>query len=236
MTLEELTLEIFAERALTYFDSKHLVVRAVNVLTLGYESENLYILAGLDNVSTEEREIYFWKSIADLKLDIAKSEEDLIENYALTIAKKAIRKEVSIEYAFSQMRKIVSASGYNYRYIAFYEIDEDLDYLKYDNSTLFNNGLTLENSKEFILEEMKIFVEMESLNIPREQREKCYCETCKNLNSPITKNKFQLKKPFRYTVWACGICGSDKLKYNSNHNVKRRIIEQSKKESGLTDL
>ncbi|WP_367331772.1 hypothetical protein [Sphingobacterium multivorum] len=231
MTLEELTLEIYGERALTYFDSKHLVVWTVNVLSLGYESDNLYILAGLDNAFTEERESYFWKSIADLKLDIEKSEEDLMENYALTIAKKAITKEVGIDYAFSQMRKIVSASGYNYRYIAFYEIDEDLDYLKYDNSTLYNKGLTLENSKEFILEEMKIFVEMENLNIPREQREKCYCETCKNLNDPITKNKFQLKKPFKYTVLACGICGSDKLKHNSNHDVKWRIIEQSKRDN-----
>ncbi|GAA0886375.1 hypothetical protein GCM10009120_49740 [Sphingobacterium siyangense subsp. cladoniae] len=50
--------------------------------------KNLYILAGLDNVSTEEREIYFWKSIADPKLNIVKSEEDLMENFALTIAKK----------------------------------------------------------------------------------------------------------------------------------------------------
>ena len=230
MTLDELTLEIYAERALTYFESKHLVTWAVNVVTLGYESDNLYILAGLDNASTEEREIYFWKSIADLKLTIEKSKEDLMENYALTIAKKAIRKEVSIEYAFGQMLKIVSASEYDDRDNPFYEIDEGLDYLKYDNSTLFNTGLTLENSKEFILEEMKIFVEMESLNIPREQRNKCYCETCKNLTSPITKNKFQLKKPFRYTVWACGICGSDKLKYSSDHDVKRKIIEQSKKE------
>jgi Zn finger protein HypA/HybF involved in hydrogenase expression len=229
MTLEELTLEIYAERALTYFESKHLVTWAINVLTLGYESENLYILGGLDNASTEEREIYFWKSIADLKLNIEKSEADLMENYALTIAKKAISEEVSIEYAFSQMRKIVSASGYNYRYIAFYEIDEDMDYLNYNNSPLYNPGLTLENSKEFILEEMKIFVEMEDLNISREQRHKYYCETCKNLTGPITKNKFQLKKPFRYTVMACGICGSEKLKYNSNHDVKRKIIEQSKK-------
>ncbi|QIH32769.1 hypothetical protein [Sphingobacterium sp. DR205] len=45
MRLEELTLEIYAERALTYFESKHLVAWAVNVLTLGYESDNLYVLA-----------------------------------------------------------------------------------------------------------------------------------------------------------------------------------------------
>lgn len=223
MTLEELALEIYAERALTYFESKLLVAWAVNVLKLGYESDNLYILAGLDYASTEEREIYFWKSIADLKLNIEKSEEDLMRNYALTIAKKAIRKEVSIDYAFSQMLKIVSASAYNNKYMAFYEIDEDLDYLRYSNSTLYNTGLTLENSKEFILEKMKIFVEMEDLTICSEEHAKCYCETCRNLNNPITKNKFQFKTPFRYTVRVCGICGSEKLKYNGNDDVKKVV-------------
>ncbi|MEZ0451788.1 hypothetical protein ABTW24_09290 [Sphingobacterium thalpophilum] len=230
MTLEELTLEINAERILSHFESKHLVVWAVNVLKLGYESDNLYILAGLDYASTEEREIYFWKSIAELKLNIEKSEEDLIQNYALTIAKKAISKEINIDYAFSQMLKIVYASDYNYKYIAFYEIEEDLDYLRYDNSTIFCTGLTLENSKDFILEELKIFVQMEDLMIPYEERTKWYCESCKNLNSPIMKNKFQFKKPFRYSVWACGICGSENLKNNNNHDVKRIIIEQAKKD------
>ncbi len=52
MTLEELTLEILAERALTQFDSKKLVNWAVKVLELGYESENLFVLAGLDYDTT----------------------------------------------------------------------------------------------------------------------------------------------------------------------------------------
>lgn len=229
MTLEELTLEILAERALTQFDSKKLVNWAVKVLELGYESENLIVLAGLDYDTTEEREDYFWKSIEDLKLDVEKSEDELIEKYALVVANKAIRKEVSIDYAFSQMLKIVSASEYDNRYIAFYEIDEDLDYLTYDNSVLFNTGLTLENSKDFILEELKIFVKMEELKLPKDKRNKCYCETCKKLNTPVTKNKYQLKKPFKYMVWTCGLCGSDKLKFNNNHEVKRMIIEEFKK-------
>lgn len=229
MTLQELTLEILAERALTQFDSKKLVDWAVKVLELGYESENLFVLAGLDYDTTEEREEYFWKSVKDLNLETEKSEDELIENYALVIANKAIRKEISIDYAFSQMLKIVSASEYDSRYIAFYEIDEDIDYLTYDNSVLFNSGLTIENSKDFILEEFEIFVQMESLKIPKEERSKCYCETCKSLNTPITKNKFQFKKPFKYMVWSCGICGSEKLKFNNNHEVKKLIIEKHKK-------
>ena len=229
MTLEELTLEIFAERSLTHFDSKKLVNWAVKVLELGYESENLFVLAGLDYDTTEDREFYFWKSIEDLKLDVEKSEDELIKKYALVIANKAIRKEVSIDYAFSQMLKIVSASEYDNRYIPFYEIDEDLDYLTYYNSVLFNSGLTLENSKDFILEELKIFVQMEELKLPEDKRSKCYCETCKKLNTPVTKNKYQLKKPFKYMFWTCGLCGSDKLKFNNNHEVKRMIIEEFKK-------
>jgi RNase P subunit RPR2 len=164
-----------------------------------------------------------------LNIEIEKDEEKLIENYALTIVKKAINGEIEVEFAFKQMLKIVSASGYDPKYIVFYEIDEDLDYLKYDNSFIFNYGLTLENSKEFILEEFKIFDEMETLKIPIEEHKKCYCEKCKNLNIPITKNKYQLKKPFKYLIWSCGVCGSEKLKFNNNHEVKRMIIERFKK-------
>ncbi len=229
MKLEELTLEILAERALTPFDSKRLVNWAVNVLKLGYESEDLIILAGLDYDTFEEREAYFLKCIEYLKLDVEKSQDELIEKYALVIASKAIRKEVSIDYAFGQMLKIVSACNYDFRYIAFYEIDEDLDYLKFNNSVVFNSELTIENSKDFILEEFKIFVQMEEIKLPKDERNKCYCETCKKLNIPVTRNKYQLKKPFKYLAWTCGLCGSVKLKFNPNHELKRMIIEEFKK-------
>lgn len=228
MTLQEITLEIFGERALTHFDSKKLVDWAVKVLELGYESENLYVLAGLDYETTEEREGFFWKSIEDLNLETEKNEDELIRKYALVIANKAIRKEINIDYAFSQMLKIVSASEYDSRYIAFYEIEEDIEYLTYDNRVIFNSGLTLENSKDFILEEFEIFVQMEKLKIPIEERSKCYCETCMKLNTPITKNKFQFKKPFKYLVWSCGICSSEEVKLN-DHKVKKLIIEEHKK-------
>src|SRR5690606_40208672 len=93
MTLQELTLNIFAERILTNFDSKKLVNWAVEVILLGYESENLYVLAGLDFESTEEREKYFIESLKDLQIEIETNEEKLIENYAITLTKKVVAKE-----------------------------------------------------------------------------------------------------------------------------------------------
>ncbi|RLJ69562.1 hypothetical protein [Pedobacter alluvionis] len=88
------------------------------------------------------------------------------------IAGKAIKKEIGIDYAFSQMFKIVYASDYEYRYPPFFNINEDLDYIKYDHSVWITSGLTAENSKEFILEEFKIFVEMERLMIRTAQGNK----------------------------------------------------------------
>jgi hypothetical protein len=49
MTVAELTLEVLGEKLLTQFDSKKLVEWAVSALKLGCESENLFILAGLDD-------------------------------------------------------------------------------------------------------------------------------------------------------------------------------------------
>ena len=83
--MEELTLEILGERTCLPFDSKNLVDWAVNVLTLGYESENLVILAGLDFDTTEIREKYFWKSVEDLQIDTDRSDEEILEKYAFMI-------------------------------------------------------------------------------------------------------------------------------------------------------
>lgn len=236
MTLEELTLNILAERLITVFDSKKLVSWAVKVMLLGYESEKLYVLAGLDFASTEEREKYFFESLEDLNFEVKKNEDKLIEQYAITIAKKAVENVVDLDYAFEKMLKIVSASEYDQKYISFFEIDEDLDCLRYNNSVLFNSRLTLENAEGFILEEFKIFLDMENLKIPIEERKKSYCENCFKLNIPITKFKYQFKKPFKYMVWSCGICGSTKLKFNSNHEVKRLIIKEYKKHTLNTAL
>lgn len=225
MTVAELTLEVLGEKLLTQFDSKKFVEWAVSTLKLGCESENLFILAGLDDEPTEEREKYFWKSVQDLHIEVNRTKDELIYCYALMIAGKAINKEIGIDYAFSQMLKVVYASDYEYHYLPFFDINEDLEYIKYDNSAWITSGLTAENSKEFILEEFKVFVEMERLMIPREERDKCYCERCKRLNIPFTKTKYQFRYPFKSLVWGCGFCRSDKLIFNSRYEVKRMIIE-----------
>ncbi|TBO43103.1 hypothetical protein [Pedobacter kyonggii] len=119
MTVAELTVEVLAEKLLTQFDSKKFVEWAVSALQLGCESEHLFVLAGLDGEPTEEREKYFWKSVQDLDIEVARTEGELNYCYALMIADKAIKKEIGIDYAFSEMLKIVYASDYEHRYLPF---------------------------------------------------------------------------------------------------------------------
>ncbi|MDR0811411.1 MAG: hypothetical protein LBN23_03940 [Paludibacter sp.] len=227
--LEKITYDVLAERALYPFDSKKLVYWAIDVLMLGKESENLCLLAGLDNDTTEEREEYFLKSLNDIKFEKKKSEKELIEIYAKNLAKKAVNGEINIDVAFKKMVKVFYYSDDDSKYSDFFEIDEDLDSLKYDNTTLFISELTLDNYKEYILEEFKIFIEMQDLQIPNAEREKCYCLKCKKFTKPTLKNKYGLfKKPFKYNVWSCEFCKSEKLKYSTDHFVKKLLIEKYK--------
>jgi len=228
MSIEEITLEVLAERALSNFDSKALVTWAINVLHSGRESENLFILAGLDHETTEEREKYFHKSLTDLNLSSDRPAEDLIEFYAMMTAKRAINGDIGVDLAFKQMLKIVFATEYNAKYIAFYEIGEDLDCLHYNDSVIFNPGLTLQNYHEFILEEFKIFLEMEKLEIPVQERDYSYCSRCSELVKPMLKTKYQLCKPHKYQVWCCTNCKFEGIKYSSEHIVKKLIIEKYK--------
>lgn len=103
MDLQLLTNDILAERLLTQFNSKRYVEWAENLMQLGYESENLFILAGLDNEYSDIRENYFWKTIKDLKIKVNKSEEELIENFAISVAEKVINKQINIDFAFNIM-------------------------------------------------------------------------------------------------------------------------------------
>ncbi len=161
MNVQEETYKILAQRLFLYFDSKKLVDWAVMMLENNYESESLIILAGLDSDSTEEREKYFWKSLGELDLDVNKEDIELIDNYAIYIAESVVNGKISPKDGLSIMQNIIQSSDYSEKYFKFYEINEDLDYLKYDNNTIFNNDLSLENLDSYIIKEFELFLEVE---------------------------------------------------------------------------
>ena len=218
MTKEELTHVILGKQLICDFDSKDFVDWAVTIMQQGYESDNLFILAGLDYERTEVREKYFYDSIRDLKIDINKTNQELIEIYAKSVAEKAVNNEIDIEYAFQKMCTIACETDYDRRYIGFYIIEEDLEYA---NRTCFTTDLTLDDYKEYIKNEFQIFLEMFEVSIPDTEKDKCYCTDCESLIRIKAEVRYQLKQPFKYETNVCENCGSENLKYPENQITKK---------------
>ncbi len=224
--VQEETNKILAQRILSYFDSKKLIDWAVMLMSKGFDSESLVILAGLDYDTTEEREKYFWQTIDELGLDIYRTDFELIESYAIYVAELVVNKKITPIEGLKLMQDIVRKTDYSKRYIQFYEIDEDLEYLHYDNHTIFSSELTLNNVDSFITREFELFLEAEKYKIDEETRELAYCKSCDKIEKPKLKNIRNWIGKIKYQTWVCGICESKKILHFNSQKGKEIIMKR----------
>jgi len=236
MNVQEITYRLLGEKNVTYFDSRKYVDWAVTLLENGFESESLIILAGLDSYPTEEKEKYFWKSIKELDIKTEKDDSELIDYYADFIAKQVVENKINPMVGLSKVLDVVRATEYSTKYIQFYSLAEDIDYLNCSKSTVSNfGGLTLGNKEEYVKEEFQLFLEMNQLQIDESLRDSSYCLNCNKLGKSLLKTKYQLKKPYKYQTWVCSHCGSEKLEFPDSQKTKIRIIEMAKKNQTIVD-
>lgn len=228
MDIQEETYYTLVQRLLNNTDSSSLVDWAFKLIENGYESESLFILASLNNDTTEEREKYFWKSIEELKIDVNKPDIELIENYALFIAKEVCAGRINPIDGLNRMQEILRASEYDTRYMQFSDLEEDLSYLGYEGTTIFNKGLTKENKEQFIKEEFKLFLEIEELQVNDSLRYQSFCNKCGQITYPKLKAKYQFKKPYKYYIGVCGSCGSQSIEHFTDQNGKRKFLQAIK--------
>jgi RNase P subunit RPR2 len=230
MDIKDEIYKLLAQRVFSYFDSNKLVDWAIMMMQNGYESESLIILAGLSSDTTEEREKYFWLAVEELNIDIDKNDRELIDFYALHIVESVLDHHMDPYNALSIMQDVVRETGYSRRYIQFYEVNEDIDYLKYGSRPIFNSDLSSDNTEEFIRKEFELFLEAENLQIDDEIREMSYCRKCKKISNPKLKPKFKLFGPRNIQVWICGHCGSEKIDPFRGRAGKEIIINEIKKQ------
>lgn len=227
MEIEKLTLPILGKKLLPNFDSKEFVEWAVTVLGSGKNSESLSILAGLDHDSQEIREKYFLKTIDELKINIGKSDIQLIENYVFHLSNQVISGNISPREGLKIMQDVVVATDYSSKYIQFFDVDEDLSHLTYSGRTLFNSNLHENNIEEFIRKEFELFLLLEKENIDRfSYFDKAFCNDCDQIMKPELKTKFQLKQPFKYQAWACEKCNSEKIDMFRSQIGKVKILNK----------
>jgi len=226
--VQEETYKLLAQRVLSHFDSKKLIDWAIMLMGKGFDSESLIILAGLDSDTTEEREQYFWQTIDELGFDINRTDFELIENYAVYVAESVVNKKIAPMDGLTIMQDIVRSTDYSKKYVKFYEIDEDLDYLKYDNHTIFNSGLTLKNADSFIIREFELFLETEKHNIHEKTRELAYCKHCDKIEKPKLKNIKNWIGKVKYQTWVCGLCESKDILHFSSQKGKEIILKRKR--------
>lgn len=229
MNIQDEVNNILAQKLFENFDTKKLINWAVDSMQSGYESDSLIILAGLDHESSEIREKYFWKALEELNLIIEKNESKLLSNYSTHVANSVLSDKLCPNIGLNKMLNICMISDYNYKYILFYELSEDLDYLSYGNyNPIYNHNITIENSNDFIKQGFKTFLECEKLQIGKEIREKAYCNQCKEISKPILQTKYQFKIPIKYSELTCSICQSNKINSFNSQIGREKIINKIK--------
>jgi hypothetical protein len=229
MDIQKETYDILGERVLRTFDSKSYVDWAMKLLTIGHEVESLAILAGMDNDTTEDREKYFWSAVKELNININKKEFELIENYAICLARQVVNNQMSARKGLSIMMEIVRRSDYSNKYMQFYDVDEDVAYLDNEGTTIFDSGLKKENVDEYLKREFQLLIDTQELIFDKSLYDKAYCSSCGQINSPKLKIKYQLTRPYSYQAMACSNCGNSDLYDYRTQKGREKIIDERRK-------
>jgi hypothetical protein len=206
---------------------------AVDLLQKGFETENILILASMDNYPTEEIEGYFWKCVNDLNLKLKKSDFELFDDFAIYIANSVLKKEIKPKEGLKIMNYIVISSDYSIKYIPFLNLDEDLISLKNGYGTIFNSFGETDNIEEIIIEEFKLFLKAENLNLADKYQGFAYCQDCNTLNEPKIKQKKNWLGKVKYVYLVCSLCKSKNLEYATTQKGKRLILSEFEKNKVL---
>ena len=153
MTFRELTISTLAKQFSHPFDSIELVNWSIEILKLGYESDDLYILAGLNKEDTIVIENYFFKILEDLHF-IIDDKDSILKEYAFYVSKNFINNVLTQDTAINTMYHIYSELDYDLDLEIFYQITIDLEILEDIGYSPYVN-ITLDNKDEFIFKKFQ---------------------------------------------------------------------------------
>jgi hypothetical protein len=149
---------LLAENLISNTDSRKYVDWAIEIIGKGYDSESLFILAGLDNDDNETREKYFNKTAKELGFKTDFEKTYLLNVLAKNVAGKVVEKQITPSKGLRIFEEIIRESNFDEKYLAFFDLDEDLDMLNYKNSDRINPGMKREDKDKFISEEFNKFL------------------------------------------------------------------------------
>lgn len=203
---QELDLILSRKLISGFIDNKKCIDWAISLMQRGYESENLYILAGLDNNDGISIEHYFDLLIEDLQLIRNENKEELLYLYTSNIAHLVIENEIEPRKGLAMMEEIwlqtLDVDFSDMELVQFSYLAEDASLIgEYQIAYI---GLTEENLNEVIVDEMKMVLQIKNKKLYNISN-LIYCNKCKSFSHSEYKENGWL---FKRGGWYCKECNS----------------------------
>ena len=171
---------------------------ALYLLDEKIESENIYILAGLDSDDYDNINKYFFAVINELK--IVKMDEDINYNFLCYLGRKVHNDEIEAIYALTILEKMYYQTS-DKRFWEWVEFGDAIDLLE-DGITYYKYDINKDNLCDYIKEKILLDIDLYKEQLPDNFFKMAFCEKCNKLVIPEIKKTLFRKKFF----YKCNNC------------------------------
>lgn len=209
-------------------DTSMYVDFAFYLLDNNIESKNIYILAGLENDSYDDKIHYFKKILEELQINIPENER-IDFPYAKGIARQVLNDKIDPVTAVYTFVKLYTQTE-DSRYLEFLEISDGIDLLEEGYKLV--PDMDKDNCNEYIKHAFELFLIFAELELPENFYKQRYCKKCLKRVSPIKKIKRHGLFGKKYTIEVCPECGADDFywtRYNHGKDLYLKEIHWERK-------
>jgi len=188
------------------------------------QSENIYILAGLDSGSSGEMRLYFQKVLEELNLG-PEDFQNLDVVYARRIARQAADGETDPVEAAKTLEQLCIRTDLNPLYSEFLEISDGIGLLREGYEPV--QGMNEENHREYIRHACELFLIFSELEVPEGFYEQGYCRECHQRVTPrntVNWDDLLGKKIAEQTCPECGAKAFYWTRYNQGKDLYLKEI------------
>lgn len=192
---------------------------ALYLLDEKIESENIYILAGLDSDDYDNINKYFFAVINELK--IVKMDEDINYNFLCYLGRKVHNDEIEAIYALTILEKMYYQTN-DKRFWEWVEFGDAVDLLE-DGITYYKYDINKDNLCDYIKEKILLDIDLYKEQLPDNFFKMAFCEKCNKLVIPEIKKTLFIKKFF----YKCNNCkATSKFLWCLDNKGKKLYLER----------
>jgi len=181
--------ELFGRHALGSDRSQDYIAWAEQQLLAGAGSEALITLAGLDlGGSVDTDEVLQWFARATAELGVAwPDDEQALRNFSGWLCRHILSGALTPDEGLTRLSRIWQATGYTQHLYAIWdELGDDIDLLDTGYGALYNRGLSLDNSDDYIRKVASQFLRLLGSELPDQFFSLVYCQKCQHIARPRT--------------------------------------------------